>query len=124
MKRLTGLAFALAFLTAAEVRAGSILPAIGSAGVQNGIVSKHFVEIEPGVFVAVKGSRERRQVRYRRLVAGWSADQKAVAEASGFPVMRWRDLTAGVTTEIWSYPEQNRQFVFDAAGVLVETRLR
>ena len=105
--------------------ANSVLPAIDSAKTQGGAVMKHYVEIDEGVWIAVKGMRERRQVRFARLVQMWSKDQKKVALKQGWPNFRWREDYAGHQTEIWSYPEADKEYVFDVeTGLLIDKRVR
>lgn len=99
--------------------AASVLPSVHAAEKAGTTLGKHYVEVSPGVWVAVKGERERRQVRFARLVAFWSPDQKMVAEKKGFPFHRWRNLEGDRLTETWFYPDTNRQFVFDAEGRLL-----
>jgi hypothetical protein len=105
--------------------AGSILPGIQSAHRQGTRMSKHYVEVDEGVWMAVKGSRERRQVRFARLMESWSEDQQKVAATLGFPSFRWREDYAGDVTEIWSYPAADREFIFDVeSGKLAGKRVR
>lgn len=108
----------LAAASAAPVTA-SVIPAVDKAVSAGTTLGKHYVEVAPGVWVAVKGQRERRQVRFARLVAFWSPDQKSVAEKKGFPFHRWRNLEGETLTETWFYPDSNKQFVFDAEGRLL-----
>jgi hypothetical protein len=114
-----GLAALIALMSPAPNSSASVLPAVDAAEKAGTTLGKHYVEVSPGVWVAVKGERERRQVRFARLVAFWSADQKMVAEKKGFPFHRWRNLEGDRLTETWFYPETNRQFVFDAGGRLL-----
>jgi hypothetical protein len=113
------LASVLAVGGAAVPAAASVLPAVDAAGKAGTTLGKHYVEVSPGVWVVVKGERERRQVRFARLVAFWSPDQKMVAENKGFPHHRWRNLEGDRLTETWFYPETNKQFVFDSGGRLL-----
>lgn len=112
------LGLALAAAPAAPA-AASALPAVDKAVAAGTTLGKHYVEVAPGVWVAIKGERERRQVRFARLVAFWSPDQKLVAEKKGFPFHRWRNLEGERLTETWFYPDSNKQFVFDADGRLL-----
>jgi hypothetical protein len=107
-----------------ESAEASRLPALNQALSRGWGIGKHYVEVDDGVFVAVRGSRERRQVRFFRLRDGWSSDQSRAADRYGFPVYRYRDLTAGVLTEIWTYPEKDVDVIFDGEGRFLETRLR
>jgi hypothetical protein len=112
-------------LAPGEAGANSILPAIESARTEGGQVMKHYVEVDDGVWVAVKGMRERRQVRFARLVRMWSKDQQKVALKQGWPSFRWREDYAGRVSEVWSYPEADREFVFDVeTGRLMDKRVR
>jgi hypothetical protein len=73
---------------------------------------KHFVEVSPGIYVAVKGERERRQVRFARLLKSLSGDRLEVYEREGFPTFRHRELEAGIRTEHWTYAGENVTYVF------------
>lgn len=86
-------------------------------------LARHRVQVTPGRFLDVRGERNHQQRIVRRLPATWSADQKTSAATYGFPVFRLRELSAGVLTELWTYPEADVQLVFDAAGRLRTTRL-
>lgn len=118
-------------LPAVEALSPVQLDAAPAAGVGDGVRpvtgldvrGRRFVETLPGVWVAVRPARGSQQARYARLSATWSADQLAVAREQGFPVFRLRDLTAGVLTEIWTYPGTGLVFVFDARGRLVDRKL-
>jgi hypothetical protein len=121
----TAAAGLFAIAPAPDVSAGSILPGIESARRRDTTISKHYVEVDNGIWMAVKGSRERRQVRFARLIETWSLDQQKVAQKLGFPMYRYREDYAGVTTEIWSYPGADREYVFSVpAGRLVDKRVR
>jgi hypothetical protein len=120
----TAFAFTIA-LAPIAASANSILPAIESAKTRDGAVMKHYVEIDKGVWIAVKGMRERRQVRFARLVQMWSKDQQKVALKQGWPNFRWREDYAGHVTEVWSYPEVDKEYVFDVeTGALIDKRVR
>jgi hypothetical protein len=127
MKRIMLVAVAALLFIAGPpaARAGSALPAINSAGHRNLQVMKHYIEVDDGVWVAVKGMRERRQVRFARLVESWSPDQQKVAHKHGWPESRYREDYAGRIVEIWTYPDADKEYVFQVpSGELVETRLR
>jgi hypothetical protein len=128
MKRIVLIVSAAALVVLGPVpdsRANSILPGIASARSRNTAVMKHYVEVDKGIWMAVKGERERRQVRFARLMESWSADQQKIALQNGWPNFRWREDYAGCVTEIWSYPDQDQEFVFQVAtGKLVERRIR
>jgi hypothetical protein len=82
------------------------------------------VEVKRGTWVAVKGARERRQVRFARLKDTWSTDHHDVAKEWGFPVFRYREEQAGLRTEVWSYPAAHVEIVFNREGQIIERRLR
>lgn len=82
----------------------------GTPGVP--VLRKHYLEVEPGVFVAVKGERERRQVRFARLIQSLSGDRLAVYEKEGFPTFRHREREAGIRTIHWTYAEKGVTYVF------------
>lgn len=110
-----------------QARAGSILPAIEAARQRTGStaydIDKHYVRVGDNAWIAVKGRRERRQVRYSRLWATWSDDQRRVATELGFPVNRLLELETSRTRETWSYPAQGLIIVFDDAGHLVDRHI-
>lgn len=123
MKRILILLTLMAGLAAVNA-AASILPAVEASRSRSLGLAKHYVEVAPGVRMAVKGERERRQVRYARLVNSWSADQQSVAATAGFPYHRFRELAGSRLTETWFYPDQNLQYVFDRRGRLIGQSLR
>ena len=84
-------------------------------------VTKHYVEVAPGIYVAVKGAKERRQVRFARWVDGLQGDREAVYEAEGFPTHRHFETQAGDRTEHWVYPERGLVYVF-RGDVLADVR--
>jgi hypothetical protein len=122
------------FVTLAAAMVLAVLPVPGHASIIQGIhrarrhsatIGKHYVEVEDGVWVAVKGRRERRQVRFARLPETWSLDQQKVASQYGWPVYRVREDASGQVTETWSYPDHDVEFVFAVpSGTLVDTKLR
>lgn len=93
-----------------QIRAGR--KTAEAVGVEGPTLTKHYIEVEPGVYFAVKGARERRQVRMARWVDGLEGDRAAVFAAHGMPTFRHQELEAGRTTEIWSYAEGRRTYVF------------
>ncbi len=124
MKRIVTLVTLALALLAGSASAYPV-PAVQTAKSAGLTLGKHYVEVAPGVWVAVKGERERRNVRFARLVAFWSDDQKLVANEQGFPVHRWRDQYDNRLTETWFYPDMNRQFVFNvASGELIRSTRR
>lgn len=110
-------------ITPKPASAGSILPAIEAArrapDARSWDVGKHYVKVGDNLWMAVKGKRERRQVRYSRLWSTWSADQRRVATELGFPVHRLLELDSGRESETWSYPEHHVRVVFDGTGRLL-----
>jgi hypothetical protein len=84
-------------------------------------VTKHYVEVAPGVYVAVKGEKERRQVRFARWVDGLRGDRQAVYETEGFPTHHFYETAAGDRTEQWVYTERGLVFVF-RGDVLTDVR--
>lgn len=75
-------------------------------------LGKHLVEVEPGVYLAVRGKRERRQVRHARWVEMLEGDRKSVFNKLGAPTHRFYETTAGIRTETWIYPRHHVKFVF------------
>ncbi|MDZ4803371.1 MAG: hypothetical protein SGI90_00740 [Candidatus Eisenbacteria bacterium] len=124
MKRIVTLVTLALALMAGNATAYPV-PAVQTAKAAGLTLGKHFVEVAPGVWMAVKGERERRNVRFARLVAFWSPDQKVVANEQGFPHHRWRDQYDNRLTETWFYPNVNRQYVFEvASGELIRSTRR
>lgn len=109
-------------LTIALVLGGLCAPACPVAA-STAPLARHRVQVTPGRFIDVRGERNHQQRIVRRLPATWSADQKTSAATYGYPVFRLRELSAGVLTEVWTYPDADVQLVFDAAGRLRTTRL-
>lgn len=102
----------------------SVLPDIHASQSAGLALARHYVQVTPSVRIAVKGERERRQVRFARLVASWTPDKRAVAAAEGFPFNRLLELRGSERTEIWTFPESHTQYIFDAAGHLIDRRIR
>lgn len=123
MKRIM-MVLLLAGLTPATGAGASVLAGIDACQTAGLTLTRHFVQVTPAARVAVKGQRERRQVRFARLAATWSADKRSVADAEGFPLNRLLELQGGRRTETWTYPESHAQYVFDSEGHLIERRLR
>jgi hypothetical protein len=114
-------AVALVILSCPTASRASILPQIREAealGTEMGsslttpTLRKHYVEVKEGIFVAVKGARERRQVRFARLIDSFGGDRREVYERQGFPVFRYRERAAGVETEHWTYPGKQVTYTF------------
>lgn len=82
------------------------------------VLRKHYVEVSPGVFLAVKGQRERRQVRMARWIDGLEGDRAAVFGEQGFPTFRHLELQTGRSLEIWSYPATGVTYVFEGNRLL------
>ena len=71
--------------------------------------------------MAVKGQRERRQVRAARWRQSLSGDRLEVYDQEGFPVYRHYESYAGIRSEHWTYRENRVTYVFKA-GELIQTR--
>ena len=120
---------ALAGLLLHSTPAGaSLLPQIDQArqyAAQAGLsalpISKHYVEMAPGVVQAVRGEKERRQVRFARWLDGLSGDRRAVYDAVGFPTNRHFEDYAGDRTEHWLYADLGVLYIF-REDVLIQTR--
>jgi hypothetical protein len=119
---------ALAGLFVSHPAQSSVLPQIeaarqyaAQAGLSTLPVSKHYVEVAPGVFQAVRGEKERRQVRFARWLDGLSGDRRAVYDAVGFPTNRHFENYAGDRTEHWLYADLGVLYVF-RDDVLIEIR--
>ena len=106
----------------------SLLPQIDRAreyAAQGGLgqlpISKHYVEMAPGVAQAVRGEKERRQVRFARWLDGLSGDRLFVYSSVGFPTNRHFENYAGDRTEHWLYADLGALYIF-RDGVLSEVR--
>lgn len=84
------------------------------------VLAKHYAEVAPGTLVAVRGAKERRQVRFANWVNNLSGDKAAVYAYEGYPRHRLRENWAGRVTERWTYPESRNVYYFQD-GVLVRT---
>ena len=125
--RFAAMALAVATLPLAAAQA-SLLPQIDAArqyrleaGLSELPISKHYVQVAPGVWVAVKGEKERRQVRFARWLDGLTGDRLAVYEIVGFPTNRHFENYAGDRTEHWIYADLGLLYVF-RGDVLVDVR--
>ena len=106
----------------------SLLPQIdrarqsaAQAGLGSLPISKHYVEMAPGVFQAVRGEKERRQVRFARWLDGLSGDRLFVYNSVGFPTNRHFENYAGDRTEHWLYADLGALYIF-RDDVLIEVR--
>lgn len=77
-----------------------------------GILTKHSVETAPGTRVAVKGSRERRQVRFARWADALAGDRARIHALLGRPPFRHYERSAGDRLEFWTYPGERRMYIF------------
>ena len=125
--RLTVMALAMVPLPLASAWA-SLLPQIDAArqyrleaGLSELPISKHYVQVAPGVWYAVKGEKERRQVRFARWLDGLTGDRLAVYEIVGFPTNRHFENYAGDRTEHWLYADLGILYVF-RGDMLVDVR--
>jgi hypothetical protein len=85
---------------------------------QYGAITKRYIEIEPGVRQAVRGERERRQVKFFRWVAGLSQDRRAVYDELGYPTERYRERDGERVTEYWRYESVHMTYVFQGDTLL------
>ena len=106
----------------------SLLPRIdearryaAQAGLESLPISKHYVEMAPGVVQAVRGEKERRQVRFARWLDGLSGDRLFVYNSVGFPTNRHFENYAGDRTEQWLYADLGALYIF-RDDVLIEVR--
>ena len=76
------------------------------------VLRKHYVEVSPGVFIAVKGKRERRQIRHARLRKGYAGDRATIYGREGFPTFRHRENDGGIRTEHWTYLQGQVTYIF------------
>ena len=78
----------------------------------------HYVEVKPGVYLAVRGPSERRRVRLARWAAVIGGDRQAVYQMLGYPPQRHRENFMDVVTEFWTYPGEYVTFVFEGDRLL------
>jgi hypothetical protein len=129
MRPATAALAALIVASVAPAHAGGLLPRIDvalenaqAAEVSYDPLSKHYVEVSPGIFIAVKGMKERRQVRFARWTEGLDGDRLEVYLAEGFPTHRHFESDLGARTEHWSYPARGLTYVF-RDGILIDVRV-
>ena len=72
--------------------------------------------------LAVKGKKERKQVRKANWYLSLQGDRLRVRETMGHPLYRYYELSMGVRTELWIYPAQDIIYVFQG-GKLIDTHL-
>jgi len=72
--------------------------------------------------VTPHGMRERRALRVIRWHEALQGDRQRIHEQMGHPTYRTYKLESGVRTELWTYPEADRTYVFEGDR-LIETRL-
>ena len=85
---------------------------------QYGAITKHYIEIAPGVRQAVRGEKERRQVKFFRWVAGLSVDRRAVYDELGYPTERYRERDGDRLTETWRYESTHMSYIFEGDTLL------
>jgi hypothetical protein len=95
-----------------QIESAKAVEALREVAVGPPTLQKHYLEVEPGVLFAVKGKRERRQVRFARLVKGLTGDRREVYVNEGFPTFRHRENNAGIRTEHWTYLAKRITYVF------------
>ena len=76
----------------------------------------------PGELFAIRGQRGRKQLRRANWVALLQDDRARIHQKMGHPTYRIYELSMNVRTELWTYPEANRIYVF-RGDQLIETRL-
>ncbi len=83
------------------------------------VLTKHRVDVtveergnEERYFLTVRGSKERKQVRYANWQLLLAGDRAGVFERAGAPTYRTREDYAGVLTERWTYASQHVTYVF------------
>jgi hypothetical protein len=75
-------------------------------------LTTHYVEVKPGVYLAVRGPSERRRVRIAHWAAVIDGDRRAVYHQLGYPPQRHRENFMDEITEFWTYPDHHVTFVF------------
>ena len=76
----------------------------------------------PAGAVSVRSKRERRLDRMTRWHELLQGDRRRIHDEMGHPTYRGYELEMGVRTELWTYPEADRIYVFEGDR-LVDTRL-
>ena len=84
-------------------------------------LSKHQITTSKGTF-AIKGARERKQVRLAAWNLSLKGDRLRIREEMGYPTYRVYELRSDERTELWTYPHLDRVYVFQG-DTLIETRL-
>jgi hypothetical protein len=124
----TGLVLVVTFAASSPAAAGNLIPQIDQAldAWKSGEIAQfplglHRIEIAPGEFRAVKGIKERREVRHARWAALLEGDRARVLEEEGYPAYRYRETAMGQSAEYWIYPGRGIVYVF-RDGALVDVR--
>ena len=84
-------------------------------------LSKRQITTSNGTY-AIKGARERKQVRLAAWNLSLKGDQLRIREEMGYPTYRVYELRSDERTELWTYPHLDRVYVF-RGDTLIETRL-
>ena len=84
-------------------------------------LAKRQITTTNGTF-AIKGARERKQVRLAAWNLSLQGDRLRIREEMGYPTYRLYELRSDVRTELWTYPHLDRVYVF-RGDTLIETRL-
>jgi len=70
---------------------------------------------------AIRGQRGRKQLRRANWIALLQGDRARIHQERGHPTYRLYELSMDVRTELWTYPEANRVYVF-RGDKLIEIR--
>jgi len=65
----------------------------------------HYQEVDPGVFLQVRGRAERQSLRMNRWIGGLEGAKAEVFDTLGVPNSRYYELYGNQRTEIWTYFE-------------------
>jgi hypothetical protein len=76
----------------------------------------------PEELFALRGKRGRKQLRRANWVALLQDDRARIHQEMGHPTYRIYELNMDVRTELWTYPEANRVYVFQGDR-LIETQI-
>ena len=72
--------------------------------------------------IKIRGKRQRKKVRHVRWMAGLAGDRLSTMTELGYPNSRYLERSGDRVQELWTYPEQHTQFIFEG-DALVSTRL-
>lgn len=82
-------------------------------------LGKRLISTSSGTY-AVKGQRQRKQVRLAAWDLSLQGDRLRIRQEKGYPTSRLYELRTNVLTEIWTYSHEDRVYIF-RGDTLLET---